>query len=126
SDLPSALTTLRGGGDVAEPVLTALALQVVAAPVRGSGTSSQSTYVLLWALVALVLLAVLAVATVAYRLDDPSRVLLLVLCPVLPLVLLVSAEILAVTLAVLALLAWRRRLEALAGVLLALAVFSRG
>lgn len=125
SDLPSALTALRGGGEVSEPVVTALALRLVAAPVRADDASAQSSYVLVWALVSLVLLAVIAVATAAYRLDDPSRALLVVLCPVLPLTLLLSAEILGVALAVLALLAWRRRLDAAAGLLLALAVFSR-
>jgi hypothetical protein len=126
SDLPSALTALRGGGEVSEPVVTALALQLVAAPVRAVDGAAQSTYVVIWAFVVLLLLAVMAVAIVAYRLDDPSRALLLVLSPVLPLSLLVSAELLGVTLAVLALLAWQRRLDAPAGVLLALAVFSRG
>lgn len=124
SDLPSTLTALRGDGAVSEPVLTALALRLVAVPVRAADTSAQSTYVLLWALVGLILLAVIAAATAAYRLDDPSRALLVVLCPVVPLTLLLSAEIVGVTLAVLALLAWRRRLDAAAGVLLALAVFS--
>ena len=109
SDLPSALTALRGSGEVSEPVVTALAIRVVAAPVRAADASAQSTYVLLWALVGLVLLAVIAVATAAYRLDDPSRALLVVLCPVVPLTLLLSAEILGVTLAVLALLAVRNR-----------------
>lgn len=125
SDLPSALTTLRGGGEASEPVVTALAVRLVAAPVRAADVSAQSTYVLLWAMVGLVLLALIAVATAAYRLDDPSRALLVVLSPVVPLTLLLSAEILGVALAVLALLAWRRRLDAAAGVLLALAVFSR-
>ncbi|MGA8047884.1 MAG: hypothetical protein WCA30_16620 [Dermatophilaceae bacterium] len=124
SDLPSTLTALRGGGEVSEPVLAALALRLVAAPVRAADASAQSTYVLLWALVGLVLLAVIAVATAAYRIDDPSRALLVVLSPVVPLTLLLSAEIVGVTLAVLALLAWRRRFDAATGVLLALAVFS--
>jgi hypothetical protein len=126
SDLPSVLTTVRGGGEVSEPIVSALAAQLVALPVRAVDPSAQTAYVLLWALVALLLLAVVATAIAAYRLDDPSRVLLFVLCPVLPLALLVSTEILGVTLAVLALLAWRRRLDTGAGVLLALAVFSGG
>ena len=125
SDLPTALVS----GDLGEPVVTALALDgvgaLVAGVVGGTGTAAMTAYVVLWALVSLVLLAGLAVLTAAYRSDDPERALLLVLSPVLPLTLLVSADIVGVSLAVAGLFAWRRRLDVLAGVLLTLAVFSR-
>lgn len=125
SDLPAALAAHASGGDVGEPVVLASALSAVAAVVPG-GSGATTAYVLAWALVSLLALAVLAAATAAYRSDAPDRALLLVLSPVLPLTLLISADIVGVTLAVLGLVAWRRRLDVPAGVLLALAVLSRG
>ncbi|MCA1783379.1 MAG: hypothetical protein ABR500_06400 [Dermatophilaceae bacterium] len=125
SDLPAALGAIRLGDAVGEPVVTALALEAVAAVVRGTDAGAMSTYVVVWGLVSLVAVAMLAVAVAAYRIDQPDRALLLVLSPVLPLTLLISADIAGVTLAVLGLLALRRRLDILSGVLLALAVFSR-
>lgn len=125
SDLPSALADLRLGAGLGDPAITALVLEAVAVAVNGTDTRSMSTYVVLWAVVSLGCLAVLAVAVAAYRSREPERALLLVLSPVLPLTLLVSADIVGVTLAVTGLLAWHRRLDVLAGVLLALAVFSR-
>jgi len=123
SDLPSALADLRLGAELGDPAVTALVLEAVALAVGDTG--SMTRYVVLWAVVSLVCLAVLAMAVAAYRSREPERALLLVLSPVLPLTLLISADILGVTLAVMGLLAWRRRLDVLAGGLLALAVFSR-
>jgi hypothetical protein len=125
SDLPSALVRVRAGDGAGEPIVTTFALDAVAVLVRGTGAGAMSAYVVLWGLVALVCVAVLAVSVVAYRADAPDRALMLVLSPVLPLALLVSADVVGVTLAVLGLLLWQRRLDVPAGVLLALALFSR-
>lgn len=125
SDLPSALVAVRSGGATGEPTVTAAALQAVAALLPGTGTGSLSGYVVLWAFVSLVCVAVLAVAVALDRADAPERALMLVLTPVLPLTLLLSADIVGVTFAVLALVAWRARHDVPAGVLLALAVMSR-
>ena len=126
SDLPSALADISAGNELREPVVTALALKAVAALVPGGDAGATTAYVLLWGLVSLVCVAVLAVAVAAYRSDQPDRALLLALSPVLPLTLLISADIVGVTLAGLGLLAWHRRFDVPAGVLLALSVFSRG
>lgn len=125
SDLPSMLGSLRAGGVTGDPIVTAAATKVLAALVPGTGSSAQSAFVILYALLALPLLAVCALAVAAYRDRQPERALMLLLCPALPLGLLVSADLFGVTLAVLALLAWRLRYDATAGVLLVLAVFSR-
>jgi hypothetical protein len=124
SDLPTALVAIRSGTGAGEPVVTAAASVLVALPVRGTAAGDQSAYVVLWALVSLVALAVMVAAVAAYRSDRPDRALLLVLCPALPLLLLVSADIVGVTLMVLGLLAWQRRHDRAAGVLLSLAVAS--
>lgn len=124
SDLPSALVAIRAGEDLGHPPVTELALTVVAVVVPG-GAEAATGYVLAWALVSLVCVAVLAVAAAFLRSEEPDRALLLVLSPVLALTLLISADIVGVTLAILGLLAWRRRLDVPAGVLLALALFSR-
>lgn len=125
SDLPAMLGSLRAGEPTGDPIVTATVTKVLAAVVPGTGSSAQSAFVIVYALLALLLLAVCAVAGTAYRVGQPERGLLLVLCPALPLGLLVSADLVGVTLAVLALLAWRMRHDASAGALLVLAVFSR-
>lgn len=124
SDLPSALVAIGDGDGLGQPVVTEVALRAVAVALPG-GAESATGYVLAWALVSLVCVAVLAVAVAVLRSDQPDRALLLVLSPVLALTLLISADIVGVTLAVLGLLAWRRRLDVPAGVLLVLAGFSR-
>jgi len=128
SDLPAMLQPLLDGGWADEPIVTGTALKLVAHLVGGSGATEQAIFVLLWGLVALVLLAVCAVAIAAYQyvvVGDTDRALLFVLCPVLPLGLLISGDIVGVTLMTVGLLAWRVRRDATAGALLALAVFSR-
>lgn len=125
SDLPAMLGALRAGEPSADPIVTAAVTRALAAVVPGSGSSGQATFVILYALLALVLLAVSALAVAAYRARRPERALLLVLCPALPLGLLVSADLVGVMLAVLALLAWRLRHDVPAGALLVLAAFSR-
>ena len=124
SDLPSALVAIGDGDGLGQPVVTEVALRAVAVALPG-GAESATGYVLAWALVSLVCVAVLAVAVAVLRSDQPDRALLLVLSPVLALTLLISADIVGVTLAVLGLLAWRRRLDVPAGVLLVLAGFFR-
>lgn len=128
SDLPSVLQTVGRGGSTGEPVVTAVVLELLAGLVGGTGPGGQALFVVLWGLLALVLLAVCAVAIAAYRsfvAGDRDRALLFVLCPALPLGLLISADLLGVTLMTAGLLAWRLRRDATAGVLLALATFSR-
>lgn len=125
SDLPAVLGSLRAGEPTSDPIVTGAATRLLAALVPGTGSSAQAAFVILYALLALSLLAVCALAVAAYRPEQPERALLLVLCPALPLGLLVSADLLGVTLATLGLLAWRLRHDATAGALLVLAVFSR-
>jgi len=129
SDLPFALGSIKGSQDLAEPFVTASVMRVVALAVRGSGESAQTGYVLLWALVSLLAVALLAMAITAYHCTaDPGRrdrALLLVLCPALATALLISADIVGVVLAVAGLLAWRRRRDLPAGVLLGAAVLAK-
>ena len=121
SDLPSMLGNLRLGAATGDPVVPATVLGVLAALVGDVDAGGQTRFVLLWALVALILLAVCAVAITAYR---PDRVLLFVLCPVLALGLLISGDLIGVTLMVVGVVAWHRRLDVPAGVALGLAVFA--
>lgn len=125
SDLPAALGSIKLGQDLAEPFVTSSAMRVVALAISDTGTGSQQGYVVLWALVSLLGVALLAMAITAYRADQPTRALLLVLCPVVPTALLISADIVGVTLAVGGLLAWRLRRDATAGVLLGAAVLAK-
>lgn len=123
SDLPTMLSTLRLGAATGEPVVPATVLRVLAELAPGVDARGQAVFVLLWALVALVLLAVCAVAITAYRSD---RVLLFVLSPVLALGLLISGDLVGVTLMVVGVVAWHLRHDVAAGAALALAGFSRG
>lgn len=128
SDLPAMLQDLQTSGQTADPLVTRTVLRFMAALVPTVGASGQTVFVLLWAAVALVLLAVCAVAIAAYQAwigGDPDRALLFVLCPALPLGLLISGDLLGVTLMTVGLVTWRMGRDATAGVLLALAAFSR-
>lgn len=134
SDLPTAFAVSSTGGVPSEPIVTAAALKTVALLVSGEGLAGQSTFVILWGLLAMALLAVGVLAITALRNDDPSRALLLVLCPALPTTLLISADIFGLTLTLAGVLAWRLggrgendppAYDLIAGLLLTLAVFAR-
>lgn len=127
SDLPSMLGALRAGEATGDPIVTGAVTAVLAEIVPGTGADAraQTAFVIGYALLAVVLLAALTLAVGTFRIEEPERALLLVLCPALPLGLLISADLVGVLLAVLAVLAWRLRHDATAGALLALAVFSR-
>lgn len=129
SDLPAMLQALKSGGQTGDPLVTRTVLRLLAVVVPGSEATGQSAFVLLWAAMALLLLAVCAVAVTVYSsdllLEGSDRALLLVLCPALPLGLLISGDLVGVTLMTVGLLALLLGREATAGVLLALAVFSR-
>ncbi|HHU09082.1 MAG TPA: hypothetical protein GXZ60_03560, partial [Intrasporangiaceae bacterium] len=121
SDLPAMLGNLRLGASTNDPVVPATVLRALAGLAGGVDARAQTLFVLLWALVALVLLAVCTVAIGAYR---PDRVLLFVLCPALALGLLISGDLVGVTLIVVGIVAWHRRHDLTAGVALGLAVLS--
>ena len=130
SDLPSMLGNLRLGHGSGDPIVTSTALGAVAELVGGVESADQVRFVLYWAFLALLLVAVCTVGVSAYLhamgRAVPDRALLFVLSPALPLGLLISGDIIGVSLMVLGLLAWLVRRDLPAGVLLALAAFSRG
>lgn len=129
SDLPAMLGSLRSGDVSGDPVVTATVLKILAGLTAGAEASDQTRFVLLWAFVALLLLAGCVVALIAHSDSGASatdRALMFLLCPVLPLGLLISGDLVGVTLMTVGVLAWHLRHDVVAGVALALAGFSRG
>src|SRR5690606_4241500 len=110
-----------------QPPLPGLVMWLLArvSPQAGPGVAAQQGVFVAWALLATVLLAVGVVAAVALLPRNPWRAAHLALSPVLVTLALVSVDLLGVTLTLLALWAWQRRLPWLAGALLGWAVLVR-
>lgn len=109
------------------PPLSGLVLWVLGqvAPGSGSGVAQQQWAVVLWSLVCVVLLAAGVLAVVAMRPRRPWQAAQLALSPALALLVLVSTDLLGVTLLLLALWAWRADRPWVAGLLLGLALLVR-
>ncbi|MGG5258988.1 hypothetical protein [Phycicoccus avicenniae] len=113
---------LRGGTDLDVPVLRGVVTSGLASLAPGGGLAGQRWVLVLWMLLAAVLLVglVLAVGTAAgHPLADPVA---LALSPVLALTVLLSVELVPLTLAVVAVWAWGRGRVVLAGVLAGVSV----
>lgn len=132
SDLPltsgvgNALPYVSGAPQLDQPLISGLAMWLVGLPVPdGSTLARQQWYFALWAVLITVLVVTLVVVTAASVPRAPWRAAHLALSPVLVLAGLVSADLLAVLLASVALWAWGRNKMVLAGLVLGLAISAR-
>jgi len=124
--LGRAMPYLSGAQPLDQPLISGLALWVVGLAVPdGTSLAQQQWYFALWAAVIAVIVMALVVVTAASVPRAPWRAAHVALSPVLVLAGLLSADLLGVLLASLALLAWGRNRIPLAGVLLGLAVSAR-
>lgn len=105
-----------------EPVLTGAATSLLAGLVPGAGAGAQRWFLVLWTVLAAALLAGLVVAIGTVRRHPDADPVALALSPVLALTVLLSADLLPVALAVVAVWAWSRDRVRLAGVVAGLAV----
>ena len=105
-----------------EPVLTGAVTSLLAGLAPGTGAGQQRWFLVLWMLLAAALLAGLVVAVGTVRRHPAADPVALALSPVLALTVLLSADLLPVALAVVAVWAWSRDRARLAGVLAGLAV----
>lgn len=104
------------------PVLQGLTTATLATLAPGSGLDEQRGVLLLWALVAAVVLAGLVVAVGTVRGTFAADPVALALSPVLAVAVLLSADLVPVALATVAVWAWSRRRPELAGALAGIAV----
>lgn len=110
-----------------QPPLSGLVMWVLAlvSPEVGPGIAAQQWIFGLWALVCVGLLAAAVLAVVALQPRRPWQAAHLAMSPVLALLVMVSTDLLGVTLMLLALWAWRRERSWVAGLLLGLALLVR-
>ena len=104
------------------PVLQGAVTSVLAGVAPGAGTGQQRWFLLLWVMLAAALLAALVVAVGTVRRHPASDPVALALSPVLALTVLLSADLLPLALAVVAVWAWSRDRARLAGVLAGVAL----
>lgn len=124
-DASDGLSAWLGSGlRTAEPVLSAVATSVLSRVVPGIGSAHQRWFLALVVLLTAAVLAGLVVAVGTVRRHPDADPVALALSPVLALSLYRSTDLLPVALAVVALWAWTRERERLAGVLGGLAVLA--
>lgn len=116
-----------GDAPSTQPPLSGLVMWLLAlvSPEAGPGLASQQWIFGLWAVLCVVLLAAAVLAVVALQPRRPWQATQLALSPVLALLVMVSTDLLGVTLMLLGLWAWRRERPWVAGVLLGLALLVR-
>ena len=123
ADLDRGLTAyLTGLVRLDEPVLTGAVTSLLAGLAPGTGVGQQRWVLMLWTVLAAALLAGLVVAVGTVRRHPAADPVALALSPVLALTVLLSADLIPVALAVVAVWAWSRDRSRLAGVLAGLAV----
>jgi hypothetical protein len=116
SDLARGLPAYLSGSLHADvPVVQGSVTALLAAIAPGSGTGQQRWFLLLWTVLAAALLAGLVVVVGTVRRHPASDPVALALSPVLALTVLLSADLLPVCLAVVAVWAWSRSMSRLAG-----------
>ena len=115
---------LGGGLRVAEPLLSAVATTVLSALAPGVATGHQRWFLALWVLLTAAVLAGLVVAVGTVRRHPHADPVALALSPVLALTVYRSTDLLPLALAVVAVWAWSRDRERLAGVLGGLALLA--
>lgn len=110
-----------------QPPLSGLVMWLISllSPTSGTGVPAQQWTLVLWAVLCVPLLAAGVLAVVALRPRRPWQAAQLALSPVLTLLVLVSTDLLGVTLTLLAVWAWRRERGWMAGGLLGLALLVR-
>jgi hypothetical protein len=113
---------LTGSVHLDVPVVSGAVTTLLAGLAPGSGAAEQRWFLLLWMLLAAVLLAALVVVVGTVRRHPLADPVALALSPVLALTVLLSADLVPLTLAVVAVWAWSRDRVRLAGVLSALAL----
>lgn len=124
-DHPSGLAGWLGEGlRLAEPLLSATVTSVLGAVAPGVATGHQRWFLALWVLLTAAVLAALVVAVGTVRGHPDADPVALALSPVLALTLYRSTDLLPVALAVVAVWAWSRERERLAGVLGGLALLA--
>lgn len=127
SPLAQGLLPWAGNPPSDQPPLSGLVMWLLAllSPASGTGVPAQQWALVLWALLCVPLLVAGILAVVALRPRRPWQAAHLALSPVLALLVLVSPDLLGVTLTLLALWAWRRERSWLAGLLLGAALLVR-
>ena len=123
--LGSGLTAYLGGGlRVAEPVLSGALSSLLATIAPGVASGQQRWFLALWVVLTAAVLAGLVVAVGTVRRHPDADPVALALSPVLALTVYRSTDLLPLALAVVALWAWSRERERLAGVLAGLALLA--
>lgn len=119
------LTVWLGGGlRLAQPVLSGVVTSAMSRVAPGFATGHQRWFLALWVLLTAALLAGLVIAVGTVRRHRDADPVALALSPVLALALFRSTDLLPIALAVVALWAWSRDRERLAGVLGGLALLA--
>lgn len=127
SPLADGLLPWAGESPSAQPPLSGLVMWLIAlvSPASGTGIPAQQWTLVLWAALCVPLLAAGVLAVVALQPRRPWQAAQLALSPALTLLVLVSTDLLGVTLTLLAIWAWRRERSWAAGALLGLALLVR-
>lgn len=127
SPLAEGLLPWAGDAPSTQPPLSGLLMWLIAlvSPASGTGVPAQQWTLVLWAALCVPLLAAGVLAVVALQPRRPWQAAQLALSPVLTLLVLISTDLLGVTLTLLAIWAWRRERSWVAGVLIGLAVLVR-
>ncbi|QFG70033.1 glycosyltransferase 87 family protein [Ornithinimicrobium pratense] len=127
SPLAEGLLPWAGESPSNQPPLPGLVMWLIslASPATGTGVTAQQWTLVLWAALCVPLLAAGVLAAVALQPRRPWQAAHLALSPVLALLVLVSTDLLGITLTLLALWAWHRERSWLAGALLGLALLVR-